>query len=564
MIGFGFSIPEVAARRPPPALWAPTALGMAPFVTATDSSTLTLNSGNVASWSTKGSSGAPLIQTNAAKQPALAGNKTTFAAASQKYMAQRGALTVDTETAALIGETVLPDAHNTSVPGTGFVCTGLAAILDGGGNITGWWATHGGHPAYGAALSSRAPSIIKLSLTYQKLDEIKLSDLGIPIGGGAQGIAIAPDGTIYLAITDGGVGKALHIDPVARALLGWLNFGTSINALAYDGDRDAVILHSASSNNAVTIIDGSTVTLTDGDIRWVAKDTGSWATEHRPAFLPKAGTIGASKDQMCWNPVTHDLYYCYGANGSPGEVYRMDTQTDWYNYIREKKILTESTAMEGFYVYGNRLFANNDKNYHLGGSAKNVISEFQISPCDPYVELGKKFSIVLLGGKATEGSIQYFMSFGEGGSSAQRAGVAISNVNSQASQVRITLRNSVAVGSLLTFTLPVALSTNPMLWFDVDLDALTATLYCNGTLVGTQTFGSGTAGVGLPRLPMVLGSTLNAGNLANYLSGDIQMAGVLVAPPSPANRQKVEGYGAWEYGKVASLPSDHPYKGARP
>ena len=49
-----------------------------------------------------------------------------------------------------------------------------------------------------------------------------------------------------------------------------------------------------------------------------------------------------------------------------------------------------------------------------------------------------------------------------------------------------------------------------------------------------------------------------------YYNGDIGELIYFTSTPSASNREKVEGYLAWKWDLVASLPNDHPYKNSAP
>ena len=58
------------------------------------------------------------------------------------------------------------------------------------------------------------------------------------------------------------------------------------------------------------------------------------------------------------------------------------------------------------------------------------------------------------------------------------------------------------------------------------------------------------------------GVTLSSAFLSRYYTGDIYELLFYSSPPTTAQRQQVEGYLAWKWGLVASLPPGHPYKAA--
>jgi hypothetical protein len=82
------------------------------------------------------------------------------------------------------------------------------------------------------------------------------------------------------------------------------------------------------------------------------------------------------------------------------------------------------------------------------------------------------------------------------------------------------------------------------------------TAYVNGSQTATTTSGAAfTNSTGL-----VIGARMVTGSISNYLIGVIGEIILYNRPLSIPERQQVEGYLAWKWGLVASLPTGHPYK----
>jgi hypothetical protein len=85
--------------------------------------------------------------------------------------------------------------------------------------------------------------------------------------------------------------------------------------------------------------------------------------------------------------------------------------------------------------------------------------------------------------------------------------------------------------------------------------------YINGTLDGSSTSFL-TAG----NTSDTVSANLFVGHYssANFFQGDIGELIIIHGDTSTTTRQFIEGYLAWKWGLVASLPADHPYKLAPP
>lgn len=62
---------------------------------------------------------------------------------------------------------------------------------------------------------------------------------------------------------------------------------------------------------------------------------------------------------------------------------------------------------------------------------------------------------------------------------------------------------------------------------------------------------------------VVLGAYSNAGSFIRHFNGSMREV-VLASDLSTANQERLEGYLAWQWGLVSSLPAGHPYKNIRP
>ena len=79
--------------------------------------------------------------------------------------------------------------------------------------------------------------------------------------------------------------------------------------------------------------------------------------------------------------------------------------------------------------------------------------------------------------------------------------------------------------------------------------------------------GTGAAGMTQSSLAVPIGSEITVGAHGDYTNawiGNIQETIIYSTPLSTADRQKIEGYLAWKWGTEGSLPTNHPYKNAKP
>jgi len=60
--------------------------------------------------------------------------------------------------------------------------------------------------------------------------------------------------------------------------------------------------------------------------------------------------------------------------------------------------------------------------------------------------------------------------------------------------------------------------------------------------------------------PLFIGKRNNPSGTEGHLNGDMLELLIIKSVLSTSDRQRIEGYLAWKWGLVASLPADHPYK----
>jgi hypothetical protein len=113
---------------------------------------------------------------------------------------------------------------------------------------------------------------------------------------------------------------------------------------------------------------------------------------------------------------------------------------------------------------------------------------------------------------------------------------------------------TVASTNLLDASLSSTLVRNGSKYVNGTLTATNLARYTSWTIHGFETTGDIN--------PQFTGR--QSGNPTRSFLGDYAEFLYLNAVPSTDNRQKIEGYLAWKWGIVASLPAAHPYKNAAP
>lgn len=115
------------------------------------------------------------------------------------------------------------------------------------------------------------------------------------------------------------------------------------------------------------------------------------------------------------------------------------------------------------------------------------------------------------------------------------------------------------IASGLTATAIGAINTpTPFAIYGDTFGSGTENVYSNGSLiVNTSTGVVYTNSTGL-----YLGARMVAGSVGNYLNGIIAEVLLFNRVLTTSERQQVEGYLAWKWGLLSSLPSSHPFRGA--
>lgn len=107
-------------------------------------------------------------------------------------------------------------------------------------------------------------------------------------------------------------------------------------------------------------------------------------------------------------------------------------------------------------------------------------------------------------------------------------------------------------------------STSGMQLYGMTYDNTTLTPYYNGSAFATTT---GTGSTTVRSSLLVLGSVPDdsGGIISDYnFKGSFHEILIYNSPPSPSQRQAIEGYLAAKWGLASSLPASHPFKSAQP
>lgn len=244
----------------------------------------------------------------------------------------------------------IPDGSG-ATPGTGFTITGLTRASDGT-----WWGANEGQAEPGD--SSYTPSLVHLSADFKtKIGEIILTK---PIRS-LQGLAYnSSTGEIFVASLSEGLvrvykGNGQYVRSIAPTA------GTSVNGLAYDSTRDALIIGHENGNSLVRTIE------------WRSATTG--------AFI-KSITVANEPDHLFFDPdsgVQGALYYSYGDAGA-GRIGYIDKVDVASGAVLGTYELPAADAIEGIYFIGSKLYVANDAYFHRGNPALSRVLTFDVTP----------------------------------------------------------------------------------------------------------------------------------------------------------------------------------------
>jgi hypothetical protein len=409
--------------------------------------------------------------------------------------------------------------------GKGPTCTGLCRKSDGT-----WWVAHYGKKHENTAASETFnTSLIHYNSTFTTiLQEIRFTqDMGLTGANGIQGVAI-DESTGRLHFAD--LLRLRCIHPSAPSTLIYDVAKTGAGGVAYNSNTGEVLVWTSSST--VTVCSKatggtlSTFTVRDGNDR-----------DHL-FFDPTYGTNGA-------------LYTSCRGNNTPGRVVK-------YDYASKTPVkawaLTSVLGLEGISVVGDTLYACSDEYYHNVGLLDNYIATVDLE--SDSADYGSTLTIAWVGKiAATPAALATAIN---GGDPTNLKGVSV-NYSTTANQLRVLFRGSSTLATD-NFTLPSS-TTEAIHVLTFDTAAHTLTYYGNG---GTTIIVSSNALItgSIPSLVWTLGATYGTTALASAF-GAVSIGGLIITTETD-DREKIEGWLAWQTGNEGLLHASHPYKDEAP
>lgn len=358
-LGLGFGRNFKLGEAAPPAITLYDMPGGAPdmlfwqqsFTGATD---VSLSSGAVAQWSAHASDlGAPFAQGTGGNRPAW--NTSTYEVTldgSDDYLRR-------SEAPVYIASQSVPDAaYGTgNVAGQGFTITGLAYDSDDNVFLCG---NHG--KGVSSASSFDASLVIVSQSGATKINEIRMSALGLSAFGSMQGVAYDETRGQYMVLSQG-EGK-VHFITKNGTLATSFTHGGVLNGLARNADDDTYFI--MTSYSGVTEYHSSDGTATGRSFSFTGM---------------------SDPDHICYH--NGILYAVEGPNGSNLRMtYRVLSTGYQAPYVE----IPGATAGEGIAVVGNRLYVANDGYFHGATPGGNKIMWFHF-----HQRAVSEFSLALYG-----------------------------------------------------------------------------------------------------------------------------------------------------------------------
>lgn len=235
-------------------------------------------------------------------------------------------------TIALTNERQLPDGATPQTAGKGFPCTG--ADLDSDGTI---WVGHGS--------SVMLPTAGFVHLSADRLTVLsQFAVTGLP-DGSMQGVAIDDsDGTLFGIHKTATTSTLVHCTK-SGVMLGSLAFGSTMNGLAYDNQRDCLI-----------------VLFESGVFQWRSKIDLTLI-----AGKTSGTAAGSNNDMLFYDPTRKELLVSGGANGVSGTVGVYDVAAASAPVLISTITCTASAAIEGVVRVGDDIITINDQATHTSG-----------------------------------------------------------------------------------------------------------------------------------------------------------------------------------------------------
>lgn len=478
-----------------------------------------LSDGAVSTWTSRDPIPQIIAQATGTNQPVKGATGVTFDGSNDEL--SRTAVPI-----VFSSGIILPDGAQHTTAGKGFTCTGLARDETDG---TWWVANHG--LATGGDAGPQSPSIVHVSADFTtRLGEIDLVALGSTES--VQGIAFdQSDNTIWY--TDPAAMKIRHITRAGVPVGDEITLTYIPNGLARDPTDDALWIMSREGEAGAPLEKRSCV---DGTLLAGLTDN------------------TASRDMLFYHDATRSLFKVYGPNGSAGSVggwYAPSNHTLLpYPNINFADEANAPDCIEGMYWDGgyNASFCN-DAWFHTGNPALNRILQYRMHPLvSNVVDMWAVATVAAATGTDS------LLSVGRSDNSNPGFGIfptAVTGLN-------IIARPDTGAAASLAATVPNMSTGFRIIYVRLDFPNSTITVWVDGTQAAT----GAAANQNRPFSGAPAAFRLGAADLAGRnLNGVIKAAGYNMGA---ADRVKMEGYLAHQFGLTANLPGGHAHKTTPP
>lgn len=421
----------------------------------------------------------------------------------------------------IVNRTVLPDLSD-SVSGKGWTCTGIEydPIRE-----TFWIMNEGrstpSDPTY-------RPSIIEMDLGLTTiLNEFDLSLL-VPGIQSCQGITIdTSDQTLWVAaLLDN---KIYHFSKAGALLSGTITVSSGdANGLAYDAELDEF---------------------------WTCKQNSIKRYDKSGNVTYTNTSISVDFDLCAFDNNSRMLYLTTGTNAVPPHtVSVLDVSLN--RFYQQFYILQEVQAIEGITFIGTQMYVCSDEYFHV--DLFNEVVQYDIG-----IEMGKlplATSLMWCGVLRADQNVNVGgeIIWSQHSSGVNRPGLRLSYTTLTTGTFEASTSIGTSEKSSLSISQP-SLINYRIFVVVYDVSAGTVGVYIDGTLDSSAT---GFLPVSpLRMLPGIVGNWLSS---ARFSDMDMKEFTVHLNNISQSDRERMEGYLAWEHGLEGSLPALHPYKNEEP
>lgn len=345
----------------------------------------------------------------------------------------------------------VPDASGGD-SGEGYTCTGLDLIpagLLGASEPEEWFTGNDGRGA--SSDTSNEPSVVILSkdgLTKRREFIPSIGDVSI-------------QGTAVNTVT----GEGAYVTTESPRKVRIINLLTGVEQSNFDVDSDANgLAHNPTAREY-----------------YVLKNSGLIKRYNEAGVYQGDLTTlsGSAQDMLHFDDVNQILWASLGANGNNGTMRGYSLARDtWGNDIT----LTGSTAIEGIYIQGTKLYALNDGYFHNDTPGGNVLVNYDFDPTQQIAKLKQaytKLHILLpfkLNGAPDMADVIYTI-----GDPLSSQGAGLYAVSGGTNLLRVFVHNGTAY-EFIAFTLDNNMTTESILSVLIDFDNNEVTVRQNGVL----------------------------------------------------------------------------------